>query len=134
MGVDCALAAIQTHDNITAESDREKAKEKFNTSSVSFINELPTNKSKHFMEYSIPQIRSTHAVTFDRSEGKVFNHYLPWTDHKKGEVVTVEPKKRKRAGTGSGRHAKKRKTRVDCKDLKTKQDKRKAKMTQLGLT
>ena len=86
------------------------------------------------MNYPIPQIRSTHAVTFDRADGKVYNHYLPWTDHKKGEVVTAKPTKRKRTGSGGGRYAKKRKTRVDCKDLKMKQDKRKAKMAQLGLT
>jgi hypothetical protein len=114
-------------------SERAKSKEKHHTDSISFINRLPTNKGATYMNYGIPQIQSTHAVTFDRAENKVYNHYFPWVDHKKGEVVTVEPSKKKRTNKWAGKLAKRRKTRVNCTALKAKQDKRAKAMQNLDI-
>jgi hypothetical protein len=108
----------------------------YNTDSISFINWLPTNKGAHFMNYAIPQFQSTHALTFDSAENKVYNLYFLWVGHKKGEVVTVEPNKKKQANKWAGMLAKRRKTRVNCKvctALKAKKDKRVKAMQNLDL-
>ena len=98
------------------------------------MNKRPTNKGASYMNYAIPQIQSTHAVTFDRAENKVYNHYFPWFDHKKGEVITVKPTKNKRGNKYAGPLKKRQKIRVNCTALKTKQEKRAKAMQKLDLT
>ena len=56
----------------------------------------------------------------------------PWIDHKKGEVVTVQPKSKARKSTSAGRFKKSVKEKVKLDKLKRVQQNRKVAVEGMG--